>query len=224
MSYDSCVVCGVSCVVRRELYVVRRASYVVRRASCVASCVVCRELCVVHCPPCVVWCGAWLLVMSVSVGRGGQSDGERGDGCGEEASGGRSLIRSSAGGADACRRVPGAPTYAGANGGRRPAVAGEVVGRSAGVGQYGAMSCLVRGLGQRLPGAAAAGLRRRDPSIPGPARQRAQSAVGQGQPSWRNMPRRSLTARISEILPSVTVNHQICSTSKERLVGSGMRG
>lgn len=52
----------------------------------------------------------------------------------------------------------------------------------------------------------------------------AQPAVGIGQPSWMNMPSRSLTARICEILPSVTVSHQICSTSKERPVGSGIRG
>jgi hypothetical protein len=38
------------------------------------------------------------------------------------------------------------------------------------------------------------------------------------------MPRRSLTARISLISPSVRVKIQICSTSKSRPVGSGMHG
>src|SRR6204780_2061902 len=47
---------------------------------------------------------------------------------------------------------------------------------------------------------------------------------GQSQPSWANMPRRSLTARISVTLPRSRVKIQICSTSKWRSVGFGMRG
>lgn len=51
-----------------------------------------------------------------------------------------------------------------------------------------------------------------------------QSSLGQSQPSWRNMPRRSLTARISATRPARTVKIQICSTSQRRPVGSGIRG
>ncbi len=50
------------------------------------------------------------------------------------------------------------------------------------------------------------------------------SVFGHSHPSWRKRPRRSLTARISMILPSARVKIQIASFSKLRPVGSGMRG
>jgi YVTN family beta-propeller protein len=51
-----------------------------------------------------------------------------------------------------------------------------------------------------------------------------QSLLGQSQPSWRNSPKRSLTARISLIFRSGMVNRNIASTAKRRLVGVGIRG